>query len=225
MWPGHLRHRSIGGLNGVLSAKCSQPVVVVGHRERRETSFLPKWLHQTSVHVQEFLWLNSHLRCLHQTLQVAHHHHGQGPGDEARGASPHRPVQRCHKPKCNWTIHSVRIRTVEASLTTRAVIRSAKLRKSLCICDPIHVIQFGLETGAASLERPKLSRSLPVRPPVRPFSFPHAPVREQHRHGREKEAGLFRHLRLRQGRGGRWTASRATGGTRSPHCGPDCGQR
>ena len=128
MRPGHLRHRSIeGGLNGVLSAKCSQPVVVVRGRERRETSFLAKWLHQTSVHVQEFLWLNSHLRCLHQTLQVAHHHHGQGPGDEARGASPHRPVQRCHKPKCNWTIYPVRIRTVEASLTTRTVVRSAKL--------------------------------------------------------------------------------------------------
>ena len=32
---GHLRHRSIeGGLSGVLSAVCPQPVVVVRHRER-----------------------------------------------------------------------------------------------------------------------------------------------------------------------------------------------
>ena len=69
----------------------------------------------------------------------------------------------------------------------------------------------GLETGAASLE------PLSFYPPVRPFSFTRGPVRGQHRHGREKEAGLFRHLRLRQGRGGRRTDDRATGGTRSSH--------
>ena len=50
-------------------------------------------------------------------------------------------------------------------------------------------------------------RLTPVSTPVR--------IARQRRldHGRWKGAGLFRHLRLRQGRGGRWTTNRATGGT------------
>ena len=141
---------------------------------------------------------------------------GQGPGDESRGTSPHRPVQRCHKPKCSWTIHSVRIRRVEASITTGAVIRSVKLdamqsMTANCAKACVFVTQFMLASFShAKVKRrtrqptptvdwardPRhfLSRPLFALSPVRPFSFPHGPVREQHRHGREKEAGPFRHL-------------------------------